>query len=249
MWLLWGLVLIPPKMSSNTSCTVSYQIWGWEGKAQGCVFWPLLKTEASGCRFCLKVSPCKNVSHHSTRLDLHLAPVCLSNCKVLLPPFPCFCSLKLLRSFIRICSCSSCKWVRKMNCQQSYTLSISRLELEKRIMPTCPQQFPVYWIYWAHSSWLKHTSGYAGLLLNMCEAGDLKINHIEEQLFSILHSFTFLPFHCVLQAVKAFNFSVFDWHPRGCDSWVKGWTGSVQWFLSRDTSVLRQFSFLSGRGL
>lgn len=48
------------------------------------------------------------------------------------------------------------------------------------------------------------------LLLNMCEAEDLKINHTEEQLFSVLHSFTFLPFHSVLQAVKAFNFSVFD---------------------------------------
>lgn len=208
MWLLWGLFLIPPMMCSNRACTVSLPDLSVEGQSARMCILATSETEASGFRFCLKVLPCKSNSHHSPRLDLHLAPVCLSNWKALLLSVPCFCSLKLLRSFTRICSCSCCKWVRKMNCQQSYTLSISRLELEERIMPTCPQQFPVYWIYWAHSSWLKHTSGYAGLLLNMCEAEDLKINHIEEQIFSVLRSFTFLPFHSVLQAVKAFNFFV-----------------------------------------
>lgn len=75
-----------------------------DGQSKKMCIFAISETEASRFKFCLEALPCKCNSHNSIRLEPHPNPTCSWNWKAWLPLVPCSCSLKMLRSFMRMCS-------------------------------------------------------------------------------------------------------------------------------------------------
>lgn len=110
IWLLQGL-LVPAKEVLKQSLRyglpdlrVGGKLLRGDGQSKRTRILAISEIEAPRFRSCLEALPCKNNSYHSTGLEPHPAPICLWNWKAWLPPVPSSCNLKLLRSFIRMCS-------------------------------------------------------------------------------------------------------------------------------------------------